>query len=87
MSPILAQTPHTTKELIEQGEKLHKTINELQLDNKNLESQMNRFIKGSIASAYGVELSERDLLAIRKEINAKAARKKLGGNVAQKGVF
>ncbi|SLM35539.1 HTH CenpB-type DNA-binding domain [Lasallia pustulata] len=83
-SEIFAQTPSTTRELIQHGEELSKTLKKLPLANEQLQLQVNQFIRGSIASVHSLQLSERDLLAIREEANVKASRKKLGGRVAQK---
>ncbi|SLM40452.1 HTH CenpB-type DNA-binding domain [Lasallia pustulata] len=84
LSEIFAQTPSTTRELIQHGEELSKTLKKLPLANERLQLQVNQFIRGSIASVHSLQLSERDLLAIREEANVKASRKKLGGRVAQK---
>lgn len=45
---------------------------------------MKRFIKGSITSAYTLQITERDLLSTQKEALSKAKRKVLKGNVVQK---
>ena len=56
------------------------------LDNE-WERHVGRFVKGSISSAHARQIVERDLLASHQQSVAKAARKKLDGKVAQKGVI
>ena len=84
-APVFARTPHTAKEVIAHGRKLQTTMRKLNVVNEEFQLHVNRFIKGSITSAYTRQLSERDLLATREEAISKAARKRLSGNVAQKG--
>ena len=46
---------------------------------------MQRFIRGSIASAHTLQLTARDLKAMQDATTARAKRASLGGQVAQKG--
>ena len=47
--------------------------------------QIQRFIRGSIASAHKLELTTRDLKVIQEATTARAKRASLGRQVAQKG--
>ena len=46
---------------------------------------MERFVKGSISSAHVCQISERELRVNQVLFVAKAARRKLGEKIAQKG--
>ena len=52
---------------------------------KLLQKECRRFIKGSVANANLLELTQRDLQATHTAALAKRARKKLAGTVVQKG--
>ena len=82
---MASQTPQSAKESITHGSELKSSIKWLQFANEELKIHVNQFIKGSNSSAHVLQLSERDLLAIRQEAVSKATHKKLTGNVAQKG--
>ena len=83
--PVFARTPRTAKEVIAHGKKLQSTMRNLNIVDEGFQLHVDRFIKGSITSAHTRQSSERDLMATRQEAISKATRKKLSGNVAQKG--
>ncbi|MCJ1262992.1 hypothetical protein MMC22_002862 [Lobaria immixta] len=66
-----ARTPRTSKEVIDFGIGLHKHVS--------------RFVKGALASAHSLEISNRDLELLHQTAVQKAARKKLDGRVAHTG--
>ena len=71
--------------MIAHEKKLQRTIQNQSIIDKGFQLHVERFIKGSITSAHARQLSERDLQITRKEAVSKATRKRLNGNVAQKG--
>ena len=81
---IFASTPHTTKEIIQHGQRLNNTLhtqNFYDLDPINIE----RFVKGALANAHNSQLTERELAKIHDTATTKAARRRLTGKVVQKG--
>lgn len=79
---ILDRTPRSAREIVDQGVVLQRRI----LAGKRVNPKyLSRFFKGSIASAHSREILEDELKSVQGHATAKAARKKLGGTVAQKG--
>ena len=80
-----ARTPRTSKEVIDFGIGLHKVLKDNNAIEKGYRKHVSRFVKGALASAHSLEISNRDLELVHKTAVRKAARKKLDGRVAQTG--
>ena len=70
--------------MINHGEILQLTISQAGMNPVYL-SYIRRFLKGAIATAHTAALSEAELGEVKSAAIAKAARTRLGGNVARKG--
>ena len=80
-----ARTPRTSKELVDFGLGLHKALKDNHAVKKPFQKHLSRLVKGALASAHALEISDRDLELIHRTAVSKAARKKLDGRVAQVG--
>ena len=79
---ILPHTPKKPKAVAKEGKNIIQRMN----NNEEITPErMGRFIKGSVANANLLELTQRDLQAIHTAALAKRARKMLAGTVVQKG--
>ena len=79
---ILPHTPKKPKDVAME----EKTIIQRMNNNEEITPErMRRFIKGSVANANLLELTQRDLQTTHTAALAKRARKKLAGTVVQKG--
>ena len=83
--PLLQQTPQGPASAVKYGQKLQRAYANLKPGEKIDSEQIQRFIRGSIASGHTLELTARDLKAIQEATTARAKRASLGGQVAQKG--
>lgn len=80
----LPHTPKKAKDVAKEGQDIIQRMNN---DEEITPERMRRFIKGSVANANLLELTQRDLQATHAAALAKTARKKLGGTVVQEGGF
>ena len=71
--------------VVKYGQKLQRAYAKLKPGEKIDSEQIQRFIRGSIASVHTLELTARDLKAIQEATTAREKRASLGGQVAQKG--
>lgn len=79
---ILDRTPHTAKEVIDQGRVIQRRV----LAAKKVNSKyLARFIKDAIATAHFREIVEDELKSVERNALEKAAREKLPASVAKKG--
>ena len=79
------RTPQGPASVVKYGQKLQRAYAKLKPGEIIDSEQIQRFIRGSIASAHTLELIARDLKAIQEATTARAKRASLGGQVAQKG--
>ena len=78
---ILPHTPKKPKDVAKEGENIIQRMN----DNEEITPErMRRFIKGSVANANLLELTQRDLQATHIAAIAKRAQIKLAGTVVRK---
>ena len=85
--PILklyANTPRTTKDVIQHGEVLQLAIDQIGL-HPNVQSFVERFVKGALTTAHTADLSEKELQEAKSSAIEKAARARLPKRIAQKG--
>ena len=83
--PLHQRTPQGPASVVKYGQKFQRAYAKLKPGEKIDSEQIQRFIRGSIASAHTLELTARDLKAIQEATTARAKRASLGGQVAQKG--
>ncbi|MCJ1349797.1 hypothetical protein MMC31_008038 [Peltigera leucophlebia] len=85
-SGICDETPRRCEQVVGQARTLLNTFQQGErLVHRKFRPHLERFIRGSLTSAFTHYLLDRDLDATFKEAPARAARKKLTGRVAQKG--
>ncbi len=86
VSGICNKTPRRCEQVVGQARTLLNTIQEdKRLVHRKFQSHLERFICGSLTSAFIHYLFDRDLDATYKEAAACAAQRKLTGGVVQKG--
>ena len=79
MEMVLANTPHSAKDVIIYGEWLQRLLQtQAFVIPQGMWKPLARFVKGSPANACSRQTSERDLEAIHKEAVVKRARKAFG---------
>ena len=85
-SGICKKTPRQCEQVVSQARTLFDKIQkDKRLVHQKFRPHLERFIRGSLTSAFTHYLLDRDLDATYKEAATRAARKKLTGRVAQKG--
>ena len=84
-SDICNETPQRCEQVVSQARILFNTIQkDRRLVHQKFRPNLERFIRGSLTSAFTHYLLDRDLDATYKEAAARAARQKLTGRVTQK---
>ena len=83
--PLNQRTPQGPASVVKYGQKLQGAYAKLKPGGKVDSEQIQRFIRGSIASAHTLELTARDFKAIQDATTARGKRASLVGQVAQKG--
>ena len=79
------RTPQRPASVVKYGQKLQRIYAKLKPEEIVDSEQIQRFICGSIASTYILELTIRNLIAIQEATIAQAKQASLGGQVVQKG--
>ena len=75
-------TPRKPRQIIEEGEKIWDRLNR---DEMISPTRLKKFMKGSIANANLLTLTERDVRSMHQHSSLRAARQQLTGTVVQKG--
>ena len=83
--PLHQRTPQRSDSVVKYGQKLQKAYAKLKPGEIDDSEQIQYFICGSIASAFTLELTARNLIAIQEAITARTKRASLDIQVAQKG--
>lgn len=82
--PLNQRTPQGPNSVIKYGEKLQRAFAKAGSNAIVHPEQMQRFIRGSIATALKFQLADRDLKAIQEATSLRQKRASLGGQVASK---
>ncbi len=83
---ICNKTPRRCEQVVGQARTLLNTIQQdKRLVHRKFRPHLERFIRGSLTSAFTLYLLDQDLDAAYKEAAARVAQKKLTGRVAKKG--
>ena len=79
------RTPHGPESVVRYGRKLQRAIAKAGPNDKLEVQQVERFVRGSVASAHALDLTARDLHAMQEAASSRQKRAVLGGQVASQG--
>ena len=83
--PLNQRTPHGPESVVRYGRKLQRAIAKAGPNDKLEVQQVERFVRGSVASAHALDLTTRDLHAMQEAASSRQKRAVLGGKVASQG--